>query len=200
MMRSWSALADRGRNTLKHRSRWLGGIAAVAFALMGVATAAGYAGSVPGSVEITVGSVNCNQPVVVTATVLDTAGQAIPGQMVEWTLTSTPSSADAISPSSSTTDASGVATTSLTLSCIPGNRQLRATADQVSGTAVIALPQGGTLGSTGGPGQGGNGLPNTTTAPADAAPGPGLFLVLLAILAVLVGAGVTVRRLAAARR
>ena len=187
-------------HTVKHRSRWFGGLAAIVFALVGAATAAGYAGQVAGSVEITVGSIKCNQPITVTATVLDNNGKVISGQPVEWTFTSTPSTTDAISPSSTTTNANGVATTVVTLACIPGNRQVRATADQVSGTAVIGLTQEGTLGSTGGPGQGGNGLPNTTTGPPGAPPEPGLLLVLLAMLVVLVGAGVTARRLLPARR
>lgn len=173
---------------MKQSGRWIGGLAAIVFALVGAATAAGYAGEVAGSVEITVGSIKCNQPITVTATVLDNNGKVISGQSVAWAFTSTPSTGDTISPSSSTTDINGVATTVVTLACIPGNRQLRATADQVNGTAVLGL----VLGTTG--------LPNTTTAPPSVPPEPGLLPVLLAILVVLVGAGVTARRLVPARR
>lgn len=173
---------------MKQSGRWIGGFAAIVVALFGAATAAGYAGEVAGSVEITVGSIKCNQPITVTAAVLDNNGKVISGQSVAWAFTSTPSTGDTISPSSSTTDINGVATTVVTLACIPGNRQLRATADQVNGMAVLGL----VLGTTG--------LPNTTTAPPSVPPEPGLLPVLLAILVVLVGAGVTARRLVPTRR
>ena len=185
-MASHHAQAQRAEELrVKQSGRWIGGLAAIVFALVGAATAAGYAGEVAGSVEITVGSIKCNQPITVTATVLDNNGKVISGQSVVWAFTSTPSTADTISPSSSTTDINGVATTVVTLACIPGNRQLRATADQVNGMAVLGLVVG---------------LPNTTTAPPSVPPEPGLLPVLLAILVVLVGAGVTARRLVPARR
>jgi hypothetical protein len=177
---------------MKFRSSWFGGLSAIIFALGGVATVAAYSGQVAASVEITVGSIKCNEPITVTATVLDQNGNAISGQLVVWALTSSPSTADTISPTSSITNANGVATTTVKLACIPGNRHLRATADEVSGTAVFGLTEGQVKGVTG--------LPNTTTAPPNGAPEAGTTPVLLAILVVLVAGGLTLRRLLPVRR
>lgn len=171
---------------MKHRSSWFGGLAAILIVLLGTATAAAYAGQVAGSVEISVGRITCNEPIAVTATVLDKDAQAIAGQLVHWEFASTPSTGDAISPSSTTTNARGVATSAVTLTCSPGTRQLRATADQVSGTAVLGLTEQDVLG--------GNGLPNTSAAPPSAGLEGGSLLILLAILAVLVAGGSILRR------
>jgi hypothetical protein len=176
---------------VKHRTGWYGGLAAILFAVVGAGSVSAYAGQVPGSIQITVGTVKCNQPITVTATVLDNDGKTISGQLVTWAFTSTPSTADTISPTSSITNANGVATTTVTLACIPGNRQIRATAGQISGTAVFGLTEGQVLGVTG--------LPNTATARPHLAE-PGSMPVLLAFLILLVGGGLTLRRLVQARR
>jgi hypothetical protein len=180
-----------------HRRYVSGGLAAIALALGSAGVVSAYAGQVAGSVEITVGDVTCKQPISVTATVLDQEGRVIAGQEVAWAFTATPSSADTIIPSSSTTNVNGVATTTVTLACVPGNRHLRATADQVSGTAVFGLTEGQVLGVTG--------LPNTTTARPSVTSESGSMPVLLAATAlllalVLVGGGLKLRGRLSARR
>lgn len=174
------------KNTVHHRGPWLAGLAAVAAALFTAATVAAYAGQVAESIQIGVGTIKCNSPITVTATVLDNNGKAISGKAVAWNFVSTPSTSDTISPRSSTTNALGVATTTVRLACIPGNRQLRATADQVSGTAVFGLTEGQVLGITG--------LPNTTAAPPGSRPESSSGLPLLVMLVVLLGLAEAARR------
>lgn len=168
---------------MKYRSRWLAGFAAAALALVGATTAFGYAGEV--AAEVTLGgpggTLACNVSITVTATVVDANGKAISGQSVDWTFASSPSSADTINATPTTTDANGVATTTVTLACVVGNREIRATADDVSGSAVLSVTAAG--------------LPRTSTAPDGAPLDAGLVATLLALLAVIVGGGIMIGRL-----
>src|SRR5450759_662374 len=140
---------------MKHRSQWLAGLAAVALALITSATAFGWSGTGNGAVTVAGpgGTLICGDNITVTATVVDAAGKLIAGQPVAWSFTSTPSTADKINTTPTTTNASGVATTTVVLACVAGNRTITATADGVSAGAVLSVTA--------------TGLPNTSTLPGE---------------------------------
>jgi hypothetical protein len=174
---------------MKHRSQWLAGLAAVALALITSATAFGYAGEVAGAVTVAGpgGTLTCGVNITVTATVVDAAGKLIAGQPVTWAFTSTPSTADKINASPTTTNASGVATTTVVLACVAGNRTIRATADAISAGAVLSVTAAG--------------LPNTSTLPGET-PAQNLPVIgtLLAVLAMAAGGVLALRRISLSRR
>lgn len=171
------------------RRRWLAGLAAVLLAIVMAGTALGYAGEVAASVTVTrpSGTLKCGVNITVSATILDAAAKPIEGQPVTWKFTSTPSSADKIKTVHTVTNAQGVAHTTVVLACVPGSRRIRATADDVYGSAVLNVTAAG--------------LPNTSTLPGRA-PAPQdlpAFGVLLAVLALAAGGGLTLRRIALSR-
>jgi len=174
---------------MKHRSQWLAGLAAVALALITSATAFGYAGEVAGAVTVAGpgGTLTCGVNITVTATVVDAAGKLIAGQPVAWAFTSTPSTADKINTTPTTTNASGVATTTVVLACVAGSRTIRATADAVSAGAVLSVTAAG--------------LPNTSTLPGET-PAQNLPVIgtLLAVLAMAAGGVLALRRISFSRR
>lgn len=141
---------------MEQRTRWLAGFSAMLLALIVTATASGYTGQIAASITIAVkGSGGCGQPIRMTAIVIDAAGKPVAGQSVDWTLVLSLSSADKISKTPTITNRKGVASTSVTLACVNGNRTVRATAGQVSAQAVVAvkvhsLPSTSTL-DVGGP-------------------------------------------------
>jgi hypothetical protein len=146
----------------------------------------------------------CGDNLSVAATVLDANGNPIALQLVVWSFTSSPSSADKINSAPTTTNASGVATTTVTLDNVPGNRTVTATADGMSADAVITCV-GAVLGITApGPitapgavlGTTAPGLPNTSTTPDGSPVGNLSIATVLALLAVLAGGGIMVRRFA----
>jgi Bacterial Ig-like domain (group 1) len=194
---------------MKLRSRVLAGLAAVALALITSATAfaAGSGTEVTAAVTIARlgGTVTCGVDITVTATVVDASGKPIEGQQVDWSFAPKPKAeaADTISPITSTTDASGVATTTVNLACVPGSRHLRATADAVTGSAVLNVSaRGAVLGVTsGGPGVPSGGLPNTSTLPGETPAPQDLPVIgmLLAILAMAAGGGLILRRVSLSR-
>ena len=174
---------------MKHRTRWLAGLAGVALALVTSVTAFGYAGQVPAAVTIAGpgGTIQCGVALTVTATIVDSTGAPISGQAVAWSFTSTPSSADKINKTPTTTDASGVATTTVVLACVAGTRHLGAVAGAVRASAVLGVT--------------GAGLPNTSTMPGETpAPGSPLIGTLLAVLAMAAGGVLALRRIAFSRR
>ena len=174
---------------MKHRSQWLAGLAAVALALITSATAFGYAGEVAGAVTVAGpgGTLTCGVNITVTATVVDAAGKLIAGQPVAWAFTSTPSTADKINTTPTTTNASGVATTTVVLACVAGSRTIRATADAISASAVLSVTAAG--------------LPNTSTLPGET-PAQNLPVIgtLLAVLAMAAGGVLALRRISFSRR
>lgn len=174
---------------MQHRNRWLAGLTAVALALMTSATAFGYAGEVAGAVTVAGpgGTLQCGVNITVTATIVDAAGKPIAGQPVDWSFTSSPSTADTINATPTITNADGVATTTVNLACVAGNRTIRATADGVSAGAVLGVTAAG--------------LPNTSTLPGET-PAPGLPLIgtLLAVLAMAAGGVLVLRRTSTSRR
>lgn len=174
---------------MKHRSRWLAGFAAVALALVASATALGYAGQVPAAVTIAGpgGTIVCNTDVTVTATITASNGAPVTDQAVTWSFTSSPSAADKILHKTTTTDANGVATTTVVLACVAGNRYLGAVAGAVSGSAVLGVTAAG--------------LPNTSTLPAQVpAQNAPSIATLLAILAMAAGGVLVLRQVSFSRR
>ena len=175
---------------MKRRTRWIAGLSALAVLLTATVTAFGYTGAVGGAVSVAVdphGTITCDVPFKVTATVLDAAGKPVTGQSVDWALVTTLSSSDKVNKTPTTTNSSGVATTTVTLACVDGSRPVRATAGAVSAQAVLGVTVGG--------------LPNTSTLPVGAPTGPGALLVATILaLAFVTGGGLTLRRLAATNR
>ena len=174
---------------MKLRSRWLAGLAAVALVLVTSATAFGYAGEVAAAVTIASpgGTLECDVDITVTATIVDATGALISGHSVDWSFESSPSSLDTINETPTTTDASGVATTTVVLACVAGDREIRAGADNISASAVLGVTAAG--------------LPNTSTLPVQAPASQDLSLVgtLLAVLAMAAGGALTFRRISLRR-
>lgn len=169
---------------MNRRNRWLAGLAGVALALALTTTVFGYAGQVAGAITVggPSGVLKCGVALTVTATVLDAEGSPIEGQPVDWSFSSSPSSADTINSTPTITNASGVATTTVTLACVAGNRTVTATADGFSAGAVLGITSAG--------------LPRTSTS-LDGSPVGNLpIATILALLAVLAGGVIMVRRFA----
>ncbi len=164
----------------------LGRVAAASVLLSAIAASAafGYEGQVAGQVSVAgpSGQIACNTPISLSATVLDINGVAFDNTTVTWTFASGKQSGDTISPATSTTDASGVATTSVTLACVVGTRTVDATAGTSVGSAVLGLTS--------------LGLPNTSTAGGPAPAGTPALELGLAALAVLAGLALVTRRVA----
>jgi LPXTG-motif cell wall-anchored protein len=205
----------------RSRGRLAGGLAGIILALTMAGTASAYWAQTPATVTIfgPQGNIKCGQWVTFRAVIRDHEGDRIAdGGPVTWSFDSSPSTGDQIDPVSSTTDSEGRATTSVFFACEPGDRVLRATADAVSGTIHVSVhvkdqfedqqvstSAAGGLTSVGSGGAAAssakNGalarasgvLPNTSTAP-NSAP------TLIALLALLVGIGLVVRRMATLRR
>ena len=175
---------------MNRRNRWFAGLAGTALALGMTATV--FAFDLAGG-TITVsgpsGGVACGVARTVTATVRDANSNLIAGQPVDWSFGAS-SSADKINATPTTTDANGVATTTVTQACVPGDRTLTATADVISDGAVLGISAGAVLGITS------PGLPRTSTTPDGSPVGNLPIATILALLAVLAGGGIIVRRLA----
>jgi len=177
-----------GDRAMKLRTRWIAGFSAVALVLATSVAALGYTGQVLASISIAIEATGtCGETATVTATLLDANGAPVAGESVDWTLVTTQSASDTINETPTTTNANGVATTTVTLAAVAGDREVRATAGDVSASAVVS--------------QSCEGLPNTSTLPAEipqrGAPLAGMLLVALALA---LGGGLTLRRLAATSR
>jgi hypothetical protein len=168
---------------MRARTRWIAGLSAAAILLTATVTASGYTGQVEGTVGVAVrGTVTCDAPFTLEATILDTAGAPMVGASVDWTWVTRPSTSDKIDRTPTVTNANGVATTTLSLAAVNGERKVRATSGEVSGTVVVTQACGG--------------LPRTDTSPAET-PGGGVpIAVLLLVAAGLVGGALTLRRTA----
>ena len=167
---------------MKQRTRWIAGLAAAALVLATAATAFAYEGQVDASITVGPrGSVTCDAPVTLVATLLDGEGQPMADESVAWSFVQSPSSSDQIDRTPTVTNAEGIATTTITLAPVSGTREIRATSGDVRASAIISPACGG--------------LPSTSTAPASSPDGaPPAGLVLLVVLGV-AGAGVALRRL-----
>ena len=145
---------------MKHRSRLLGGLGAGVLLLVSATAALGYAAQVAGTVTITTGPITCTAPVVITATVLETGTNSpIEGQTVNFGF-QTSVTGDTISANTAVTNASGIATVTVTLACTPGNRTIFGVADDVRGSGVLGLTFSPAPSASSAPAAG---LPNTST-------------------------------------
>jgi hypothetical protein len=178
------AVVDGDQGVLKRGNPWFAGLAGTALALAMAVTVLAYAEQVAGSITVAGpgGTIRCGVPITVRATVVDATSTAIDGQPVAWSYSSSPSSADALDPPQSITNASGAATTTVTLANVAGNRTVTATADAISAGAVLVVICGG--------------LPGTSTEAADF---PAEAIPMLTILAALIGGGIAARRFAPGR-
>jgi hypothetical protein len=173
---------------MKLRTRWIACLSAVAVLMMATATAFGYSGEVAATVTIAAqGTITCDVPFTVTATIVDVNGSPVSGQSVAWSWVATQSASDKINETPTTTNANGVATTTVALAPVTGNREIRATSGDVSASAVL--------------GQSCGGLPNTSTLPAETPrQGAPIAVMLVVALALALGGGLTLRRVAATSR
>lgn len=151
--------------------------------MMVVATVAAYAGQVAATVQVSApsGPQACGTPIAVSAVIQELGGGLISGQPVTWSFGSGNIAGDTILTTTSTTNASGVATTSVQFACSPHGLVLDAQADAVTGTVAITVS--------------GQSLPRTDTAPSSS-----FLAIALAALAVLAGTGTILRRLSLGRR
>lgn len=169
-------------HTMKSLSR--GVLAGSLLALAVAATVVGYSGQVAATVLVTgpAGAQTCGTPLTISATIQDAQGALISGQPVTWTFGSGNLSGDKILTATSTTNANGVATTRIQLSCSSHSVTVLATADEIQGSVVVRTS--------------GEGLPRTDIAQSETS----TPAILLAALAVLLGSGLMLRRFAVARR
>ena len=176
---------QRRTDRVNNRSRWLALIAGISLALaMGISQVAAVSGNLAASLTVSgpSGTVKCGTPITLRVTVLNATGQPIASQPVDWAITATPSSKDTVNATPTITNASGVATTTVTLDCVVGQRTVTATADGSSGGFVLGVTSAG--------------LPGTTTT-VDGSPLGNLPIApIAAFLAVLAGAGIIVRKFA----
>jgi hypothetical protein len=186
---------------MKHRTRWIAGFAAVLLTLTMAATALAYNDTTKGSITVTAHG-NCGSPVTLTATVLDANGAPVSGKSVEWALVSSPAGSEKIKETPTVTDSHGVATTTFTLAPVSGDRGVRATAGDVSGSVVLGSAYSPCVGGVKGAQGAAQGavLPNTSTLPADTTGGSTAPLLAIFVALAAVGGGLTLGRLATSRR
>lgn len=173
---------------MNRKYRFVAGLVGMALALSMTATAFGYQGQVLGTITVAgpSGTLKCGAPLTVTATLLDVDGKPFTGESVNWEFTASPSSADKINKTPTTTDSNGVTSTTVTLASVAGNRTVTATSGELSASAVLSVACGG--------------LPSTSTLPDSGPAGELPIATIFAFLAVLAGSVVIVRRVASSPR
>lgn len=162
----------------------LGGIlGGLLLALVAVTSVAAYSAQVTATVVVSgpSGPQACNTPITITAQVQDVSGNLIAGQPVQWSMVSGNITGDTILDTTTTSNASGIASTQVQFACTPHSVTFGVLADQASGTLVLSVS--------------GQGLPRTDTAPETST-----LAMMLAALAVLIGSGTILRRFAVDRR
>ena len=113
---------------MRARTRWVAGLAAAIILLTATVTAFGYNGQVEAIVGVAAqGTITCGQPFTMTATILDADGAPVADASVAWSFVTTQSSSDTINKTPTVTNAKGVATTTVTLGAVSGERPIRAT-------------------------------------------------------------------------
>lgn len=128
-----------GDGAMRTRNRWTASLAAAALLLTAAVSAFGYTGEVPATATVSVaGTVACSDTFAVSSTFLDVEGVAVEGLAVDWSFVTTQSSDDTIHDTSTTTNAAGVATTTVTLAAVPGDRRIGVQAGDVSASAVVS--------------------------------------------------------------
>jgi hypothetical protein len=133
------------------------GVAALLLLSVAAPAVMGYAGQVVNQITVggPTGTLACNTPLTVTATVLDAGGHPVDNRAVVWSIGTGKVAGDQVVTVSTMTNATGVATTTVKLACVVGNRTIIATSDTLTGQVVLGITA--------------IGLPPTSTAP-DATP------------------------------
>ena len=160
---------------MKRRDGAVALLAGLVLVLAGVTAVAAYEGQTPYTITVTGG---CDVSSV-TATVVDMDGNPVAGQVVTWKLEGAVQAIDTIG-AESATNASGVATTPVTLAPVADERTVVATAGTVHGSAVIDALCG-------------EFLPITSTAPARPGPAVPSLMLLFALALSTTGALAAIR-------
>jgi hypothetical protein len=176
---------------MRQRTRPIAFAASVVFSLLAAASVMAYDGQVAATISVTgpAGNQSCGTTSTIHALVLDTGGAPDTAVVVSWTFAGGNIAGDHFSPTSSTTNSSGIATTQVTFACpgssVTSNRLVHidaTTAVDISGTLAVTVTV--------------KGLPSTSTDPAS---GTSPFAVLAAAFAVIAGSWIILRRVSAAR-
>jgi hypothetical protein len=126
------------------------GIAGLLMSWLMTTTAMAYLNPIPSQITL---SGKCSTTAL-TATVLDSHGNPIPNTVVNWSITSSPSTTDTLGATSTTTDSNGVAHNTVNFDRkTAGPRVVRAISGDSSASATITFNCSH------------NGLPRTDTAP-----------------------------------
>jgi hypothetical protein len=173
---------------MRARTRWIAGLAAAVIVLTATVTALGYTGQVEAIVGVAAqGTITCGEPFTMTATVLDANGAPVADASVAWSFVTTQSASDKINKTPTVTNAKGVATTTVTLGAVSGDRQIRATVTAAEGSTTGDVSASGVVNQYCG------GLPRTSTlSPAETTlPDAPLAAVLLLAIAFGIGGALT---------
>jgi hypothetical protein len=133
------------------------GVAALLLLSVAAPGVMGYAGQITTQIIVggPTGTLACSTALPVTATLLDGYGNPVDGRVVTWSIGAGKVTGDQVVTVHTTTNSAGVATTTVKLACVVGNRTIIATDAETSGQIVLGITAVG--------------LPNTSTAP-DAPP------------------------------
>jgi hypothetical protein len=174
---------------MRNRRAPLGGLlAGFALTLVIAASAGAYSGEVAATISGSSpsGPQPCETPISMSATVQDIGGKLIEGQPVAWAFVSGNIAGDVIASTSTTTNAGGVATTTVTFACSARTVTMSVLADAASGSFVTVLS--------------GAALPRTDALASSSAPASSIPLIAFAALAVLLGSATILLRLTRGRR
>jgi len=165
------------------RTRLTAGLAAATFLLIAAASASAYNGQVAATATVSAESAACGDAFTVASTFLDLEGLPVGGLSVKWSFLTSQSPDDAINDTNTVTDADGVATTTVTLAAIPGDRTIGVTSDDVTASMVVSPSCPGTA------------LPRTSTV-APEAPSTSVIALVASAIVVVLAASIfaTVRR------
>jgi len=176
---------------MRQRNRLLVGVMAGAvLSLAAALSVLGYGTAVAATISVTgpAGNQSCGTTSTVHALVLDTLGAPDTAVVVNWSFGGGNIAGDHFSPTSSTTNSSGIATTQVTWAC-PGSSTtsnrvvtIDAATGEILGTITVTVTT--------------KGLPSTSTDPAS---GTSTAAILAAAFAVLLGSWIILRRVSAAR-
>jgi len=120
------------------RTRLTAGFAAATFLLIAAASASAYNGQVAATATVSAESAACGDAFTVESTFLDLEGLPVGGLSVKWSFLTSQSPDDAINDTTTVTDADGVATTTVTLAAVPGDRTIGVTSDDVTASMVVS--------------------------------------------------------------
>ena len=181
---------------MRARTRWVAGLAAATILLTATVTAFGYSGQVDAIVGVAAqGTITCGQPFTMKATVLDADGAPVADASIAWSFVTKQSSSDKINTTPTVTNSKGVATTTVTLGAVSGERTIRVTTTVGETGATSEVSASGVVDQSCG------GLPRTdTVSPGTPQGGAPLAALVVIALAFAVGGGLTLRRLALTNR